>query len=58
MPEFYLSMQGIGYTGKNGAQPMPIIPTLGRLTQEDCKFEVILGYRARLGLKREWGRHS
>jgi hypothetical protein len=26
---------------------MPVIPTLGRLKQEDHKFEASLGYRAR-----------
>jgi hypothetical protein len=31
---------------------MPIIPTLGRLRQEDYEFEVILDESAGLGLKR------
>lgn len=28
---------------------MPVIPALGRVGQEKCEFEVILGYMVRLG---------
>jgi hypothetical protein len=31
---------------------MPIIPTLGRLGQEDCDFEASLSYTVRLCLKK------
>jgi hypothetical protein len=32
---------------------MPVIPGLGRLSQEDCKFGVSLGYISRLSQKKQ-----
>jgi hypothetical protein len=33
--------------------PLPAIPALGRLRQEDCQFKASLGYRVRPYLKKE-----